>query len=261
MFNTSHIIYIIVALVGTAGVMVGLSFIRPQRWKDFVLKFCALATFIIHISIMWVDYLKYGHAEAPWYILFPIYFCNYCMYVLMVVAFMKNKEGKAFNWLATFIAYGGAIGALITVFYSDYLAADPYMQQWITVKSLLSHNTMLIGCLFLFVGGYVKIRVSNLYKFFAGLVGSLIVGFAVIGLFAAFGLELPNAMYLLDTAIGGVPLFNGYFIGLLMLILVFTFAAIYEQFAVPKGQRWYNEIAAFTQRLKKGKAEDIPEAL
>ena len=77
--------------------------------------------------------------------------------------------------------------------------AQPDFWDWGIFKSFISHSVMMIGSLYLFVGGYVKIRVFNLIPYSAGLIFTLFVGLAVNGLFAACGLEMPNAMFLLGS--------------------------------------------------------------
>lgn len=113
---------------------------------------------------------------------------------------------------------------------------------------------MMIGSLYLFVGGYVKIRVFNLIPYSAGLIFTLFVGLAVNGLFAACGLEMPNAMFLLGSPIEEIPFFNGYGIGLLMICLILLFTATWEFFAVPKGERWYNRLKDFFARRARNDA-------
>ncbi|HIY96515.1 MAG TPA: YwaF family protein [Candidatus Borkfalkia excrementigallinarum] len=168
----------------------------------------------------------------------------------------KNKESAGFRWFATFTAYGGTIGALISLFYPDFYLAQPDFWDWGIFKSFLSHSTMMIGCLYLFVGGYVKIRVFNLIPFAAGLLGTWIVGMAINGLFAACGLEPPNAMFLQYSPIAEIPFFNGYGIALLMICLIFLFTAVWEFFACPKGGRWYNRFRAVLLLKKYPKDRD-----
>lgn len=242
MYNATQIIYIIASLALSIGILIGSYFIKKQKHKDIFLKFWALATFIIHISIMWVDYLKQGSANAPNNILFPIYFCNACMYLLIIVALMKNKKGKAFYYLATFVAYAGMFGALITLFECHYFAGATPDLSWGSLKSMLSHSTMLIGCLYLFVGKYVKIRVSNFIPFTFGMVGCFALGMFINWLFVFCGLPNPNSMYLVESALSGVPIFNGYTIAGIMFALILIFTLIWEQIFYRKQDRWYNNL-------------------
>ena len=117
---------------------------------------------------------------------------------------------------------------------------EPDFTSWYILKSFLSHSAMLLGSLYLFVGGFVKIRVDNTLYLAGGLLFTLVVGLAVNALFAVCGLPAPNAMYLQKSPIAELPFLNGYLIGFLMLILTFIFTAVWELFACPKGCRWYN---------------------
>lgn len=177
------------------------------------------------------------------------------MYLLLICGCIRNKTGKAYTWLATFTAYAGTIGALISLFYPDFYLAQPDFWDWGIFKSFLSHSTMMFGCLWLFTAGYVKIRVSNLPPYIAGLGVTWIVGMAINGLFALCHLDPPNAMFLQQSAIEGVPFLNGYGIALLMLALIFVFTAIWEFFACPKGTRWYDLLAKKFGKKQKDGAE------
>ncbi|MCL2675133.1 MAG: YwaF family protein [Firmicutes bacterium] len=240
MFGPAHLTYIIASLLVTAGALVGFHYIKNQKWKDFVLKACALTCFLLHISIMWVDFFVSGEAVARDNILIPIYFCNILMYLFMVVAFMR-KSGRAFRALSTFLAYGAFFGGMIALFYSVYLVNDPEITTYETVKSLLSHSILLLGCLYLFVGEYVKIRVSNVVPFLGGLAACFALGGLVLLLYTVFGLPHVDGLFMYSPAIEGVPILNGYFIGGGMLVLVFAFTVIFEQFSKKKGERWYNK--------------------
>lgn len=241
MYNTTQLLYIIISLVLTIGILIGSYFIKTDKYKNIFLQSWALITFLLHISIMWVDFLKNGSALAPDSVLFPIYFCNMCMYLLLIVAFIKNKKSKFFYFIATFVAYAGTFGALITLFECHYFAGANPNLSWGNLKSMLSHSTMLIGCLYLFVGGFVKIRVKNLVPFIFGLIFCLFSGMFINWLFVTCNLPNPNSMYLVRSAIDGVPLFTGYFIAGAMIVVITIFTIIWEQFACKKGDRWYNK--------------------
>lgn len=242
LYDTYHILYIVISLAVTAAALILLARISSAKIKTIVLKGIGTATYLLHISILWVDFLTNGSASAADNILFPIYFCNFTMLLLMVVGFIRNKEGVPFRILATLTAYGGVVGGLVTLFYPEFYMWTPDFTSWYILKSFLSHSLMLLGCIYLFVGGFVKIRVDNTLYLAGGLLLTLAVGLIVNALFAACGLPDPNAMYLQKSPIAEVPFLNGYVIGLLMLALTFIFTAVWEFFACPKGERWYNNL-------------------
>ena len=270
LFDIYHSVYIAISLVITVGALILFRkmFTPPHGDTEantcarvhgkadcLVLKISGILTVVIHISSIWVEFLITGSAVAYPNILFPIFFCNLSMYLLLICGCIRNKTGKAYTWLATFTAYAGTIGALISLFYPDFYLAQPDFWDWGIFKSFLSHSTMMFGCLWLFTAGYVKIRVSNLLPYIAGLGGTWIVGMAINGLFALCHLDPPNAMFLQQSAIEGVPFLNGYGIALLMLALIFVFTAIWEFFACPKGTRWYDLLAKKFGKKQKDGAE------
>lgn len=240
LFDLNHTLYIVISLILTVGLLFLFSRFRTSWAKDRILKAVGILTVVIHVSSIWVEFLITGSAQAYPNILFPIFFCNFTMYCLLLCGLIRKKESVAYNWLATFTAYGGTIGALISLFYPDYYIAQPDFWDWGIFKSFLSHSTMMLGCLYLFVGGYVKIRVFNLVPYAAGLLCAGLDGVIINGLFAACGLEPPNAMFLQGTALEGVPFFNGYGIALLMVLLIFLFTFLWEFAAYKKGERWYS---------------------
>lgn len=240
LFDLTHTLYIVVSLLATAGLLILFSRFRSPSAKSRVLKITGIVTLTLHVSSIWVEFLIRGKAEAYSNILFPIFFCNFLMYCLLICGSVRNKESVGFRWLATFTAYGGTIGALISLFYPDFYLSQPDFWDWGILKSFLSHSTMMLGCLYLFTGGFVKIRVFNLIPYAAGLLAAGLDGFLINGLFAVCGLESPNAMFLQKSALDGIPFFNGYGIALLMVILIFLFTAVWEIFACPKGARWYD---------------------
>lgn len=197
-------------------------------------------TFVIHISIMWVDFLKNGKAEAYDNILFPIYFCNLTMYLLLICAFIKNKKSYGWQIFATFLAYAGVFGSLITLFITPLELPTNYER----VKSLVSHVTMMWGCLYLFVGKYIKIHVFNLVPYCIGLLFCGVVGVIVNSIFLWAGLGERNAMYLQHPP-AEAPMFTCWSIAGLMILLIFIFTAIFEMFSYKKEQRFYKSTQFF----------------
>ena len=56
MFNTQHILYMVISAIITAGLLVLFSKkVTTDRRKSQVLRFFAVITVIIHISDAWVD--------------------------------------------------------------------------------------------------------------------------------------------------------------------------------------------------------------
>ncbi|RMA78661.1 integral membrane YwaF-like protein [Metamycoplasma subdolum] len=256
LFDKVHWTYIILTFVCTILLLAAGYYIKKKEHKNIFLGFFAWGTFLIHISTLWVDFFINNPVVIQRHssILITVYFCNLCMFALLFCSMFKNKEGRLFKHFATFVAWGGTIGSLITTFYPDFYMDYPTID-WGTMKSMMSHTFMLIGCLYLFVGKYIKLRVSNLISFFYGLVAVLIIGLALDGILKytgkKYGLHVTDEspMYIYKGPIPDVKWLTGPVIALFMMVLIFIIASIYEAF-LPKEERWYNKIKAFVKTCK-----------
>lgn len=215
-FDGPHLIYIFASLFATVLILfLALRFLKKQKHKDIFLKFWAFATVFLHILPLWVNFLQGDEPIAKDNMLFPIFFCNLSMYLLVITAFWGNKESKGFKYFAIVTAYSGIFGALISLFYPEYYFEEGVMLKLGVMKSLLSHSTMLIGCLYLLLGKYFKVSVKeNTIIFTGGLFVFALVGVLVNAIFHWAGLEAPNAMYLQKPPIEDVPFLNTYVIGI-----------------------------------------------
>ena len=174
--------------------------------------------------------------------LLPIYPCNIVMWLLLIVSLMKNKESKVYKVMAEFTFYLGIVGGLVGIMFNEIYASTPDLSDWSVLKGLLSHLTMLFGAIYLLVGGFIKIRVSNTISVFIGMVFMLLDGAIIIGLHKLFNLDSPNVMYLISLPFPNLPWINTWTIGILAVIIAFVITAIYEQIALKKEDRWYNHL-------------------
>jgi len=243
LFDSYHLGYIFVSLAFTI-LMVWwpTRYIKQQKHKDIYLKTWAWLTVFLHLSPLWVDFLKGSTPVAADSMLFPIYFCNMSMYFLVIVAIWGNKKTKTFNRLATVAAYAGVFGALISLFYPEYYVHGGSMFEWGVFKSMLSHSTMLIGSLYLFVGGYFKIDKFNVVTYFIGLLFIGLIGIIVNATFALAGLNPPNAMYLQHPPLADVPFLNVFVIAAMMLVLVFAISSTVVYFRKKQSHKDLNFI-------------------
>ncbi|MFA5235974.1 MAG: hypothetical protein WC399_03955 [Bacilli bacterium] len=229
LFDGSHTLYVLVSLAVTVLLLwLPHRFLKKQRHKDLYLKFWSWTTVFLHLSPLWVEFLKGNDAVAADNMIFPIYFCNMSMYFLLIVSLWADKKSKTFKNLATVAAYSGMFGALISLFYPQYYLDGTTIFEWGVFKSMLSHSTMLIGCLYLFVGGYFKIERKNVIVYAIGLLFFGLIGVIVNQVFAWAGLHAPNAMYLQHPPIESAPFLNAYFISAMMLLLVFGISSVYQ---------------------------------
>ena len=256
LFDTQHILYMLISSIIIILLLVLFKlFVKQQKYKDLVLQIFAVLTVIIHFSSLYVDYFKTGTAvvEAP--MLLPIYPCNVAMWLLVISAFWKNKNSKVFSIIAEFTFYLGIVGAVVGIMLNEIYANNPTLADWGVLKGLLSHSTMLVGCVYLLVGGYIKIRVKNTISVLFGLLFLLVDGGIIIGLYKMFKLTPPNCMYLLSNPVPNLPWLNTFVIGIIGLLIVFLIGVIVEQIALPKQDRWYSKLKKKNQIIENKEGE------
>lgn len=217
--------------------------ITKDSTKDFVLKFVSVLVVIIHYSSLYVDFFSNnGEAMIENNMILPVYPCNIIMWLLLIVAFTKNKESKTYKSLSEFTFIGGTLCGLIGVLFNINFLNNPDFLDYDILKGLISHTVMIFGTIFLYVFDYVKLEVSRTMKsILNGLVLFSLCGLAINVLFAIFDIPSVNAMFMLEPPLPNVPFFNFFTIGLLGLILSFIGLNIFENFTLPKEQRWLSD--------------------
>ncbi len=254
LFDLSHNLYMIISSVLTAVILVlAYLFIKKQSYKDAFLKLWAIITVVIHYSIMWVQYLKNEAVEVGSNMLFPTYACNACMWMLLAVALIKNKESMVFRILAEFVFWAGIVCGCIGILLNDNYIGSVGLSDYGILKGLVSHSTMLLGAIYLLVGGFIKIRVFNVISVACGLTIFCIDGLIVNGIFVACGLDNPNSMYLSEPPFDNMPWLNTAFIGLVAVSVCFIITVIYEFMALKKEDRWYTRLKEFFSKHKNHK--------
>jgi len=252
LFDLKHCLFMIFSFLALVVTFVLCKFfIKNEQKKDIVLKVAAVLTLILHYSPLYVDYFSTGSAEIASPMILPLYPCNVAMWLLVIVAFYKNKQSKLFKVLAEITFYLGLVGGVCGIAFNEIYSNNPTFADWDVLNGLLSHVTLLLGCIYLLIGGYIKIRVSNVISICIGLLLLFIDGLLMIGLYKLFNQDPVNCMFLLEPPLPSVPFLNTYVIGLIAIILFFTITAIYEQIALKKEERWYSKLKEKIQNRRK----------
>ncbi len=242
MFNLGHNLYMIISAIITVAILILLSrFAKEQKHKDFALKFFAIITVVIHFSSVYVSFFQTGTPDVGASMLLPIYPCNIAMWLLIITAFMKNKEGKAFKIMAEMTFYLGMIGGILGIVVNENYASTPTFTDYEVLKGMLSHSTMLLGVLFLLVGHYIRIRFDNMISIVAVLMLLLVDGGIIIALCYMTGYDAAelNPMYLIEKPFENIPWLNTGTIGLIALAVGLLITITYEQIALKEEDRWY----------------------
>ncbi len=242
MLDFTHLLYMLISGLLGAAVILALHIVKSERAYRIAISLCAVITVLLHYSPLWVDYLKTGQALAGREMLFLIYPCHICMWLLVLSAFFLEKKGGFACLLRDFTFWGGTVcGAIGTILNENY-NKNPSLADYDVLKGLLSHSVLVLGCILLLTSGHVKIRVFRaLAAVSVGLSFFVVNGLFVNWLFARFGLPSCNAMYLEHPPYPTMSWLNNATVGCAGLLLAFLVSALYEQLALPKAERWYQK--------------------
>lgn len=216
--------------------------IRKDSTKDILLKSVSIAVVVIHYSSLYVDFFtNKGEAMIENNMILPVFPCNIIMWLLVIVAFIKNKESSLFKTLSEFTFIGGTICGVIGVLFNINFLNNPNLLDYDIFKGLISHSVMVFGTIYLY--NYVKIEVVRTTKsIFWGLVIFSVLGLIINILFAIFDIPSVNAMFMLEPPFPEFPFINYFTIGILGMLVSFVGLNIYECIAYPKEERWLNRV-------------------
>ncbi len=213
--------------------------VKDEKGKNLILKFSAISTVLIHYSDIWVNFFATGGDTPVLSVhILPVYPCNVMMWLLLALVCVK-KESVAFRILAESCFYIGTICGIVGIVLNANFDATPTLADYEVLKGLLSHSTMLFGCIYLKVAGYIKTGVFNALSCAIGLLTFVLCGVLVNELYTYFGMEVPDGMFLKSNPYLSVsPIVLG--AGLLLVMLLAL--ALYEQVSFPKEERWYTKL-------------------
>ena len=240
MFNTQHILYMVISGIATAALLaLAARFAKTDRSKNCILKFFAIITVAIHYSNLWVDYFASGGtATIENNQILPVYPCNVVMWMLLVASLLQNKKGLLFQMLGEFCFYGGTVCGIVGIVLNANFGNNPTLADYDILKGMLSHSTMLFGCLYMLAGHFIQIRMFNAVSVAAGLGTFVLCGVAVNRLYEHFGMTPPDGMFLRSNPYTSV---SPIVLGIVAVALLFCGLAIRE-LRLPKEERWYSKL-------------------
>lgn len=223
MFNTQHMLYMVISGLLTGMLLQLANRLKEQKSRDRFLLFFALATVAIHYSDLWVDFFaNNGQANIASVHILPVYPCNVMMWLLLAAALIKDKTSIGFQLLSECCFYVGMVCGVVGIVFNANFGANPTLADYGVLKGLLSHSTMLVGCLFMLSGGYVQIRLFNVASVAAGLAVFSLCGVVVDGLYVMNGMEPPDGMFLRSN-----PYFEGSVVWPALLVLTIMYLVLW----------------------------------
>ena len=249
MLDRTHLLYMLISGLIGAVLLTLLFLIKRDRLNRTVILLSSLTVIGLHYSPLWVEFLEKGSATATSIMLFAIYPCHICMWLLLLSALLLKEDGWVARLIKDFTFWGGTVCATIGTVLNENYDKTPSLADYNVLKGLLSHSVLVFGAILLFTSGYVKIRVGRgCAAVAAGLALFLVDGVFINRLFAACGLPVPNAMYLEELPFPSLPWLNTATIGAAALVTVFLVSAVYEELALPREERWHQRLI---KRIKK----------
>lgn len=252
LFDLVHILYMVISAALTAGLLIVFAlFIKEEKKKVSLLKWIAVVTVVLHYSNIWVQFFGNGGSTdgLEGSHLLPIYPCHIMMWLLFIAAFIKNKSETAFTVLSEFCFWGGIVCGSIGILLNENYGNTPDLRDYEVLKGLLSHSTLLLGCIYMRVGGFMKVRVFNTVSVAIGLILFLVDGFFANWLYKVCGLPEVNAMYLLYSPFPTMPWLSPVLMGVVGLTLLFIGLALYE-LSFPEEERWYQKLRKRIQHIR-----------
>ena len=250
MFNTTHILYMIVSALISGGVVTALCLLKNKTLNKISIWILAIGTVVIHFSGLWYEYFTAGSALVSMEYLLPAFPCHICMWLLVIAATLLEKDGVIARLIKDFAFWGGTVCGSFGLILNENFAKNPTLDNYYVFKGLLSHSTMILGCILILSCGYIKVGVKrSCAAVFSGLMLFGLEGAMVNGLFTKYELGQFNAMYMQYPPFENLPFINVYTIGLASMTVVFIASVLYEFFALPKEERWYYPL--FKKRIEK----------
>ena len=197
MFNSTHILYMVISAIISAATVGALCFFKNKVLNKVAIWFLAIGTVVIHFSGLWYEYFTEGSALVSMEYLMPAFPCHICMWLLVIAATLLEKDGIVPRLIKDFAFWGGTVCGSIGLILNENFANNPTLTDYHVLKGMLSHSTMILGCILLLSSGYVRISVKRAtVSVFCGLMLFAAQGALVNGLFTAYELGQFNAMYM-----------------------------------------------------------------
>ena len=232
-FNLQYVLYLLISAALTALLLyVAVKYARGERVRDLPLALSAVSTVLLHYSNLLVDYFQNGgSATIENNHILPVYPCNVVMWVLLIAAFLKNKQGIVFRTMAEFCFWVGSLCGIAGIVFNINFAENPTLTDYYILKGLVSHSTMLYGCLYFKFGKYIKICAKNAFSVAAGVLLFAVCGFGVNHLYERFGMSPPDGMLLQPNRF--LP-FSPLWLALILVPLLYGILALFDRAAAKK---------------------------
>ena len=182
LFGWAHIFWLVIAVVGIVVICLTCRKLSDKKFRIIVL--------IIGLILIVLEVFKQlnfafdpetGVWEYSWK-QFPFQFCSVPMYVMLVVACLK--ECKFRDWLCAFLATFGLFAGLVVLFYPATVLSEIIFR---FTQSMVHHVSLVLVGVLVFVSGKVKIEHKTILKAMAVFAVFVVTAFIMNIVFHATG--------------------------------------------------------------------------
>ena len=236
LFGGAHLFWIAVAIALV--VLVGFK-CRKLTDKQFRTILLVVGVVLIVFEVFKQLNFAYDAATDTWdyaWKQFPFQFCSVPMYVMLIVACLK--EGKFRDYLCSFLATFGLFAGLVVLLYPGSILS-PIIFRF--SQSMIHHTALLVIGVIMFVSGKVKIEHKTVLKAMAVFAGCVAIAFIMNIVYHATGnTDSFNMFYIGPHSKSDLPIFAdigkalhieydyvhiGNFVFALIYIIAFSIAA------------------------------------
>jgi hypothetical protein len=178
------------------------------------------------------------------------------MWGCIIYGFLRNKNSKFALFLADYLFWFGIFSTLVGMFANVDFINNPTLKNYENFKSIFAHATLLFNVLLVWIFGHIKI---DLNRVVVNMFFSVVMMYAIgvycntvyQALVSAEAANDVNSMFILHSPFPGLDFLTYPIIALVAMVLYFGHFVVFELFAYPKGNRWYNRIKKSWQARKK----------
>ncbi len=224
LYGVYHLIYLIVSLGITIGALI---LIKKKVTKKETLRIifkvtaALLLIAIITNRISTTYYRIYvTKTSNTWWGIFPDSICGASSLLLSISVLISSKKN---NPIYYFVVYLGFLGAIITVFYPDFLTDQSFslLNSW---TGLLHHSIMLFLVLLIVTEGYLT---PSLKKVYIAAIGYMC--FIIYGLFNISIFNIRDSMNIRYPLVSSLKVMTSwYMVGIMFTLFVLIISLIYE---------------------------------
>ena len=192
-FGWAHLFWIGLSVLGVIIICFTCKKLSDKKWRTIL--------FVFGIVLIVLEVLKqlnfaYNSETNTWdyaWKQFPFQFCSVPMYVMILVACLK--ECKFRDFLSSFLATYGLFAGLVVLIYPSTLLSEMIFR---FSQSMLHHAVIFVVGVFMFVSGKVKLKHKTILKALPVFVTCVVIAFVM------------NIIY---KQIGNADSFNMFYIG------------------------------------------------